>query len=78
MAHLESPIPYPPSQAITNLAWDAEIVRLGGARAGDNWPMAWSDDGLLYTAYGDGTGFGPRPANYTLAFAVVPGTLLYT
>jgi hypothetical protein len=32
------------------------------------------DDCLLYTAYGDGNGFGPRPDNYTLAFAVVAGT----
>jgi hypothetical protein len=66
-------IPYPPSRVIVNLTWDDEIVRLGGERAGDNWPMTWGDDGLLYTAYGDGNGFGPRAANYTLAFATVSG-----
>jgi hypothetical protein len=35
--------------------------------------MTWANDGLLYIAYGDGNGFGPRPANYTLAFAIVSG-----
>ncbi|MBW7997186.1 MAG: serine hydrolase, partial [Candidatus Glassbacteria bacterium] len=24
----------------------------------DNWPITWADDGALYTAYGDGWGFG--------------------
>ena len=28
------------------------------ASDGDLWPAAWSDDGLLYTANGDGKGFG--------------------
>jgi hypothetical protein len=28
---------------------------------------------LIYTAYGDGNGFGPRGDNYTLAFATVSG-----
>jgi len=65
--------PYPPSSTIMSLTWDDEIHRLGGERAGDNWPMAWGDDGLLYTAYGDGNGFGPRADNYTLAFATVSG-----
>jgi hypothetical protein len=74
MAHPESPTPYPHSETIVGLAWGNEIVRLGGERTGDNWPLAWADDGLLYTAYGDGHGFGPRAADYTLAFAVVSGT----
>jgi hypothetical protein len=65
--------PYPPSQVITGIAWDDEIVRLGGERTGDNWPLTWGDDGLLYTSYGDGNGFSEGPVNYTLAFATVSG-----
>jgi hypothetical protein len=58
-----TPTSYPSSQVITSLIWDDESLRLVGERASDNWPMAWGDDGLLYTAYGDSAGFGPRPAN---------------
>jgi hypothetical protein len=65
--------PYPPSAVITNLIWDADIVRLGGERAGDNWPLTWGDDDLLYTSLGDGNGFSAAPINYTLAFATVAG-----
>ena len=49
-----TPVPYPPSQVITDLTWDDEIVRLDSEHAGDNWPMAWGNDGLLYTACGNG------------------------
>ena len=73
MEHLQEPCPYPPSRAVTKLVWDSEIVRLGGERAGDNWPMTWGDDDLLYSALGDGYGFGPRSADYTLAFATISG-----
>jgi hypothetical protein len=65
--------PYPPSPVITGLAWDDGIVRLGGERTGDNWPLTWGDDGLLYTSYADGNGFEEGPVNYTLAFATVSG-----
>jgi hypothetical protein len=66
-------IPYPPSQVIRDLHWDEQIVRLGGEWAGDNWPMTWGDDGLIYTSYGDGNGFGPREQFLTLGFATVTG-----
>lgn len=65
--------PYPPSEIITGIAWDDEIVRLGGERTGDNWPLTWGDDGLLYTSYADGNGFSEGPVNYTLAFATISG-----
>ena len=65
--------PYPPSAIITGIAWSEEIVRLGGERTGDNWPLTWGDDGLLYTSYADGNGFDEGPVNYTLAFATVSG-----
>ena len=71
--------PYPPSEAVTALRWDDKILRYGGERAGDNWAITWvatgqapADDRFV-TSYGDGNGFGPRPENYTLAFATVQG-----
>ena len=73
MKRLQEALPYPPSTLITGLVWDDETVRLGGERCGDNWPMTWGDDGLLYAALGDGNGFGPREENYTLAFATISG-----
>lgn len=30
---------------------------------GDLWPMAWADNGYVYTANGDGYGFGTSPAD---------------
>jgi hypothetical protein len=35
--------------------------RVGSDSNGDLWPSAWADDGWLYTANGDGTGFGSWP-----------------
>ena len=40
--------PYPPSTFITGIAWSPEIVRLGGERTGDNWPLTWGDEMLGY------------------------------
>jgi hypothetical protein len=66
--------PYAPSDVIESLTWGERIARFGGERAGDNWPMTWStEDPLIYTAYGDGNGFAPRKACYTLAFAMLQG-----
>lgn len=70
---LNKAFPYPPSEFITGLTWEDKIVRLGGERTGDNWPLTWGDDGLLYTSYADGNGFSEGPVNYTLAFATVQG-----
>jgi hypothetical protein len=74
MHRIQEPIPCPPSTVISDLVWGAETVRLGGERCGDNWPMTWGDDDLLYAALGDGYGFSRRPTNYTLAFATIRGT----
>jgi hypothetical protein len=42
------------------LSWaPADTIRRA-ARDSDNWPLTWADDGHLYTAYGDGTGFEPK------------------
>jgi hypothetical protein len=72
--------PYPPSQAIPHITWDANAVRIGtpgnGGKdgVGDNWPITWADDGNLYTTYGDGPGFSRNPKVYlTLGFAKIVG-----
>jgi CubicO group peptidase (beta-lactamase class C family) len=66
--------PYPPSKAITDLAWAPKetIIRL--AKGSDNWPLTWADDDHQYTAYGDGWGFEPFVARKQgLGFARVEG-----
>ncbi len=55
-----------------------EIIRLGKGRNGDgsdNWPIAWTSDDTLYTAYGDGYGFDPIvPTKLGLGFASITGS----
>jgi hypothetical protein len=71
---LERPAPYPPSPVIRGVSWapKASIRRAPGH--GDNWPMAWGDDGAFYTAYGDGNGFAPfLPQKLSLGFARIRG-----
>ena len=66
--------PYPNSPVITSLSWapSSEIQR--AALGSDNWPLTWGDDGHLYTAYGDGSGFDPKvPDKLSLGFARVEG-----
>ena len=64
----------PSRTKIRRIEWapKEEIVRL--ARGSDNWPTAWSDDGKLYTAYGDGKGFHPHvPGKLSMGLARVEG-----
>jgi CubicO group peptidase (beta-lactamase class C family) len=66
--------PYPPSRAITGLAWAPKETIVRKARGSDNWPLTWADDGHQYTAYGDGWGFEPFvPKKLGLGFARVEG-----
>ena len=74
--------PYPQSAVITAVDWEPEVVRdaqgktmpSGKKDGSDNWPLTWSDDGHLYTAYGDGYGFDPLvPSKLGLGFARVIG-----
>lgn len=49
--------PYPPSAVLAGAEFDFTThQRL--APGSDNWPTTWADDGHLYTAWGDGGGFG--------------------
>jgi hypothetical protein len=49
--------PYPPSPVIARVefAFDTHQRHAPGS---DNWPTTWADDGHLYSAWGDGGGFG--------------------
>jgi hypothetical protein len=40
---------------------------------GDLWPSCWSDDGDLYAAWGDGTGFGGAGARVDIGVARIAG-----
>ena len=49
--------PYPPSPVLQSVRWGMDrIVR--AAPGSDLWPLAWAEDGRLYTSWGDGGGFG--------------------
>ena len=72
--------PVPRSSVIKRVMWNQAVVRdvLGpvgksGKRDGsDNFPITWTADGHLYTAYGDGYGFEPLlPMKLGMGFARV-------
>jgi hypothetical protein len=65
--------PCPRSKLVTGLTWAPDIVRLGGERTGDNWPIAWGDDDILYTSWGDGPGFQNHNPQFTIGFAAISG-----
>lgn len=52
--------PYPPSSVITGLQWAPKESIVRSAHDSDIWATTWADDGSLYSAYGDGTGFVPK------------------
>jgi hypothetical protein len=64
--------PYPPSERITRLTWDENVLKLRQG-AGDNWPITWVDDNLQTTAFGDGDGFDKENPNLSLGFARILG-----
>lgn len=49
--------PYPPSPVIESILWDSDGV-VSRAPGSDLWPVTWASDGNIYTAWGDGGGFG--------------------
>ncbi|MCO8124772.1 DUF4185 domain-containing protein [Stieleria sp. TO1_6] len=52
-----SQAPYPASSTIDRVEFDFQTHRRL-APGSDNWPVTWSRDGNLYSAWGDGGGFG--------------------
>src|SRR4051794_23809918 len=68
-------VPYPKSTATTsfNLDWNS-LRRL--APGSDNWAATWASDGLIYTTWGDGGGFGN--VRVSLGFARLSGASAHT
>lgn len=64
-----SPLPYPHSSIIYSMAMDPERISLGW---GDNWPITWGDDDILYTTYNDGSGFNSTKG-FSMALAKILG-----
>lgn len=64
--------PYPQSSIISGMAWDEQVLK-SRQRSGDNWPIAWIDEDLQITSYGDGGGFSGKDPELTLGFARVNG-----
>jgi CubicO group peptidase (beta-lactamase class C family) len=54
----EARAPYPPSTFVEGITFGERII--DGVTSGDQWATTWADDGHLYSAWGDGTGFGYR------------------
>jgi hypothetical protein len=50
--------PYPSSPVIQGIAWDPPATIVRTALGSDNWPTTWGPDGHIYTAWGNGNGFG--------------------
>jgi CubicO group peptidase (beta-lactamase class C family) len=66
--------PYPPSPVITDITWAPKETIIRTARDSDIWATTWADDGDLYTAYGDGTGFAPKvPEKLSLGLSRIEG-----
>jgi len=58
-----------PAMQITGVTFDlATHVTL--APGSDNWPVAWSDDGHMYSSWGDGGGFGGTNADGRVSLGV--------
>lgn len=67
--------PYPRSKVIQSIDWDF-AHRVRRAPGSDLWPMTWAADDNLYTAWGDGGGFGGTNGDgrVSLGFARILGT----
>ena len=67
--------PYPHSTAIDSIEWHWETYT-NGAIGSDLWPVTWGPDDNLYTAWGDGGGFGGSDSDGRVAmgFARIEGT----
>src|SRR5208283_3521530 len=66
--------PYPPSPVIRSITWHWETYRTA-APGSDLWPVTWADDDHLYTAWGDGGGFGGTDSDgrVSMGFARIEG-----
>ncbi len=60
---------YPPSPVIAGVDFDDTTARTA-APGSDIWPMTWAADDHLYTAWGDGGGFGGTNQDGRVSFGV--------
>src|SRR5580704_12183304 len=67
--------PYPQSDLIQGMAWHWETYTNAGIGS-DLWPVTWGPDDNLYTAWGDGGGFGggDHDGRVAMGFARIEGT----
>jgi hypothetical protein len=72
-SYAPAPAPYPASPVVSQLIWDSRAARIGDGTTGDNWPITWGDDDMLYAAYGDGDGFSNRSPKLSLGFTKLSG-----
>ena len=63
-------LPYPQSTTVTDFKPDWGTFRQL-APGSDNWPTTWASDGSVYSAWGDGRGFGS--VRVSLGFARLGG-----
>lgn len=70
-----SAIPYPRSAVIKAITWHWETYT-NAALGSDLWPVTWGADEHLYTAWGDGGGFGGSDTDSRVAmgFGRIEGT----
>jgi hypothetical protein len=66
--------PYPPSPVIAGITWHWKTHQTA-APGSDLWPVTWGPDGHIYTAWGDGGGFGGTnsDARVSMGFARIEG-----
>lgn len=66
--------PYPHSTVIDRITWHWDTLRTA-AIGSDLWPVTWAGDGSVFTAWGDGGGFGggDRDGRVALGFARIDG-----
>ncbi|MBU6399723.1 MAG: DUF4185 domain-containing protein [Verrucomicrobia bacterium] len=65
----DPPAPYPPSTVLSGITWHWETYTTA-APGSDLWPVTWGPDNQLYTAWGDGGGFGGSDSDGRVAMGI--------
>jgi hypothetical protein len=67
--------PYPPSEIIKGITWHWDTYKTA-APGSDLWPVTWAADDNIYSAWGDGGGFGgtDKDGRAALGFARIEGS----
>src|SRR4051812_28721654 len=66
--------PCPPGKTFRSIEWHWDTYQTA-APGSDLWPVTWGPDDQLYTAWGDGGGFGGSDSDgrVSLGFAKIEG-----